>query len=60
MTYRLLPKTGCETDYDDGVRYFRAWCFSCKDMDVFDDTATAEDWMSEHLCSEDEEVGDDE
>ena len=60
MTYRLLPKTGMETDYDDGVRYFRVWCFACKDMDRFDSMAEAEDWQNEHVCISDEEDGDDE
>jgi hypothetical protein len=60
MLQQFIYRMEMEVDYDDGVRYWRAWCRSCRDIKTFDSELGAIDFMDNHICPEDEEMFDDE
>ena len=60
MLHQFTYRMEMEVDYDDGVRYWRAWCRSCRDIMRFGSENDAIDFMDGHVCPEDEEASDDE
>jgi len=58
MTFRMLQKMEMELDWIDGMRVWRAWCKTCKEIETYDHQQEAIDWMDDHVCAEEEYVDD--